>query len=280
MCGKPGSTSIGPNSMGQSKCLPLASILEVNPYMKQALRREIPVIQAFVDRLLKIAADHKSPADVHASLVALQNALTKTQEVLKWFRHQGTLTTETFRRIFWKDEWSWFETDHGLASAIEKMNTLRRLVPRTQVPQHPGFLACVFPKKTNFSGAGFSLFLLGWGGVGWGKGAPSFCVSTIVLFEHHRSVWAPSFCVSTIVLFEHHRSVWAPSFCLSTIVLSEHHRSVWAPSFCVSTIVLFEHHRSFWAPSFCLSTIVLCEHHRSVWAPSFCLSTIVRQRKS
>ena len=99
----------------------------------------------------------------------------------------------------------------------------------------------------------FSLpFGVGWGGVGKR--------STIVLFEHHRSVSTPSFFYSTIVLFEHHRSVWISSFCLSTIVLFEHHRSVWVSSFCLSTIVLLEHHRSVWAPSFCWSTIVLSGH--------------------
>ena len=135
-----------------------------------------------------------------------------------------------------------------------KMNKLTRVV-RPSTTTH-GFPRMCTPKKiSNFSGAGFSLFLLGWGGVGWGKGAPSFCLSTIVLLAHHRS-----YNYSTIVLFEHHRSVWISSFCLGTIVLFEHHRSVWVSSFCLSTIVLLEHHRSVWAPSFCWSTILLSGH--------------------
>ena len=55
-----------------------------------------------------------------------------------------------------------------------KMNKLTRVV-RPSTTTH-GFPRMSTPKKkSNFSWAGFSLFFLGWGGVGWGKGAPSFC---------------------------------------------------------------------------------------------------------
>ena len=145
-----------------------------------------------------------------------------------------------------------------------KMNKLTRVVwPSTTTHGFPRM--CTPKKKIQLLwGRFFSLpFGVGWGGVGKR--------STIVLFEHHRSVSTPSFFYSTIVLFEHHRSVWISSFCLSTIVLFEHHRSVWVSSFCLSTIVLLEHHRSV------LSTIVLLEHHRSVWTRP---TKTILQRKS
>ena len=66
-----------------------------------------------------------------------------------------------------------------------KMNKLTRVV-RPSTTTHGFPRMCTPKKKSNFSWAGFSLFFLGWGGVGKR--------STIVLLAHHRSVRAPSFC--------------------------------------------------------------------------------------